>query len=245
MEFTLNQIVGFIEDFANQHKFIKAFFFGDIWEYAAKKGDKFTVLTCTLTGAQLSDGRDGTKFQFGLFDMVAQNKSNEKNVLSDTKSIAKDLVSYFHSPVFDDLMIESNIQLTDWSGKTDHDLSGWFFDVLIDQPFQYNVCAIPTTGLPSYPNYNVVTIYNPDTSVNTIIYPGGSFTLSTVATDTADSNTNLSGTTFTLSHTPVFITGVFLNGQRLTLTTDYTVSGTTITFNNALANDIVVVVYSY
>jgi hypothetical protein len=61
----------------------------------------------------------------------------------------------------------------------------------------------------------------------------------------SEENYTVTGTTQTILQTPVFIYGVFLNGQRLTVTTDYIVAGTTITFINALASDSVTVVYSY
>ncbi|CAK0770552.1 hypothetical protein CCP3SC1AL1_510007 [Gammaproteobacteria bacterium] len=55
----------------------------------------------------------------------------------------------------------------------------------------------------------------------------------------------ITGTTMVLTQTPTFIYGVFLNGQRLTLTVDYTVSGATITFLVALVADSVTVSYKY
>lgn len=65
-----------------------------------------------------------------------------------------------------------------------------------------------------------------------------------LGTDTTDSGTT-SGTTFTLSQTPSFVYGVYKNGVRLALTTDYTISGTTITFVETLVSDLIVVVYKY
>lgn len=47
----------------------------------------------------------------------------------------------------------------------------------------------------------------------------------------------------TLSSTINFIIGVFRNGIRLESTIDYSVSGTTITFVEALVNDNIVVIY--
>ena len=45
---TLNQIVSLISNFATLDYRVNDFFFGDIWEYATKKGDKFPVMLCTL-----------------------------------------------------------------------------------------------------------------------------------------------------------------------------------------------------
>jgi len=67
---------------------------------------------------------------------------------------------------------------------------------------------------------------------------------SIAATDTEDTQ-SITGTSMVLTHTPAFIYGVYMNGQRLTLTTDYTVAADTITFGFALAADSVTVVYKY
>ena len=48
-----------------------------------------------------------------------------------------------------------------------------------------------------------------------------------------------------LPNTPTFIYGVYYNGQYLTLTTDYTISGATITFVTTMASDSITVVYEY
>lgn len=142
-------------------------------------------------------------------------------------------------------MIDPNITMTDWSGKTDHDLSGWFFDVLIDQPFQYNVCAVPTTGLPAYPNYNAVTIEDSLGNIIAILNGGQTYVVANTMTNTYDLNTSFTGTNFTLTQTPSFIYGVYLNGQCLTINVDYTVPGNDIIFTNATAGDTVLVVYNY
>ena len=134
-EITLNNLVSYIEDFANNHKQVKSFFFGDIWEYVGEKNDLFTVFTCTLLGSNLSKGVEGTTFQFGVFDYVSKDKANEVEVLSDTKRIAKDFLSYLNSPIFEDLKIDITADLTDYSEKFNHQLSGWFFNITIKQPF--------------------------------------------------------------------------------------------------------------
>ena len=62
---------------------------------------------------------------------------------------------------------------------------------------------------------------------------------------TIEDNQTITGLTMTLAQTPNFTYGVYLNGQRLTVTTDYSISGVTVTFTEALAADKVTVVYKY
>jgi len=60
-----------------------------------------------------------------------------------------------------------------------------------------------------------------------------------------DDSQTITGLTMTLANAPTFTAGVYLNGQRLTVTTDYTIAGVTVTFAEALAADKVTVVYKF
>jgi hypothetical protein len=64
-------------------------------------------------------------------------------------------------------------------------------------------------------------------------------------TNDTQTDPSVTGTTFVLTNTPVFIYGVYVNGVFYTEATDYTVAGATITFLVALAGDLVTVVYTY
>ena len=45
---------------------VNDFFFGDIWEYAAKKKDKFPVMLCTLIESRVTGKLDTFSFQIGF-----------------------------------------------------------------------------------------------------------------------------------------------------------------------------------
>ncbi len=70
-------------------------------------------------------------------------------------------------------------------------------------------------------------------------------TLVTSLSNNLEDTQSITGTTMTLANTPTFIYGVYLNGQRLTKTTDYSIVGAVITFVQTLATDSVTVVYKY
>lgn len=55
----------------------------------------------------------------------------------------------------------------------------------------------------------------------------------------------VTGATVTLAYIPTKIYGVFKNGQRLTNGTDYSISGTVVTFVNPLVADLITVTYNY
>ena len=148
---TLNQIITEINIFATNHEQISEFFEGDLFEYAEGKTNKFVVLTCSITGNsveinKLSDGgKDNFKFQIGVFDRVRDDNSNRREVLSDTNSICKDFISYFkNNPALFDYEISFG-DLTDYVGRTDNYLGGWFFDVTVSTFNPLDYCAIPLT----------------------------------------------------------------------------------------------------
>ena len=62
--------------------------------------------------------------------------------------------------------------------------------------------------------------------------------------DVDDSQT-ITGTTMTLANTPTFVYGIYMNGQRLVKTADYSISGVTITFTFTASADSMVAVYKY
>lgn len=157
---TLNQIIPIINQFATNDYRVNDFFFGDLWEYAAKKNDKFPVMLCALKQTRLTDKLDTLVFQIGFFDLVTKDESNELGVLSDTRTMCIDCITYFKSPAFANFKVTTNATLEDFTEKFDHEVSGHFFDLELTQVNKMDVCGLPISGLPSYPNPQVVEIIN-------------------------------------------------------------------------------------
>lgn len=67
---------------------------------------------------------------------------------------------------------------------------------------------------------------------------------SPVKTKTTDTQ-SITGTSMTVPNTPSFTYGVYRNGQFLTPTTDYSITGAVITFVDTLATDSITIVYEY
>lgn len=157
---TLNQIVSLISNFATVNYQVNDFFFGDIWEYATKKGDKFPVMLCTLKQSRVTNKIDTFSFQVGFFDRVTKDESIELGVLSDTREMCKDCITYFNSPTFNDFLVNNNATLEDFTEKFDHEVSGHFFDLELTQQNEMDVCALPISGAPNYSSSKVVSIIN-------------------------------------------------------------------------------------
>lgn len=69
--------------------------------------------------------------------------------------------------------------------------------------------------------------------------------VTSIASTDVESNQTITGTSIVLPNTPTFIYGVFMNGQRLTTTTDYSITGATITLVNAASSDLFTITYKY
>lgn len=242
---SLNQLKQLFNNKKLNHAVLSSgtFLFDEQPEFGAASQITYPLMGVTVNKSNLDGNELTTEFNFVFCDLNHQDNSDKDNIMSNMHQCALDIYSQIRYDLFYyfEQSITENFELDPLVGIYDDDICGWGMTLTVKQFYDRSTCDLPDSGN----HAGQVTIYNSDGSVAAYLNPNSTYTLNAVVTDTADSNANFSGTTFTLSHTPVFITGVFLNGQRLTLTTDYTVSGTTITFNNALANDIVVVVYSY
>jgi len=64
-------------------------------------------------------------------------------------------------------------------------------------------------------------------------------------TNVLEETQTITGTSMVLSSTPIIIYGVYMNGQRLTKTTDYSIVTNTITFIITMAADSITVVYTH
>lgn len=175
MGYTLNKIVDILAEYAANDLRVNDFFFGDLWEYADKKLDKFPVMLVTLKDSEITERLDVTNFQIGFFDKVDKGEAIELGVLSDTKEIAKGCFTYFDGPAFKDFLITPNLRLTAFTEKFDHELSGHFFDIQIGQQFENDVCALPVSNMPSYSSSQLVTIVNQNGNVIATLIGGQSY----------------------------------------------------------------------
>jgi hypothetical protein len=191
MGYTLNKIVDILAEYAANDYRVNDFFFGDLWEYAEKKLDRFPLMLATLKDSEISERLDRTNLQIGFFDRVDKDEAIELGVLSDTKEMAKGFCTYINSPSFKDFLISSNLRLTSFTERFDHELSGHFFDIQISQQFENDVCALPVSGMPTYSSSQLVTIINQNGTVIATLIGGQSYTVEqlTEIIDTIDGNT--------------------------------------------------------
>lgn len=240
---SLQQLITLFEDKKVNHENLSkgTFYFGDPWEFGQSNEITYPFWGCVLNNATINGNDSTTTFQMFFCDLVHKDEGNETNVLSAMQLIAMDIYSQLKWDLenYYDATVNTTAQLNDFTSRFNDEVTGWELTLEVKQFYDQSTCGTVSSG-----NAGKVIIYNSDGSVNTILNPNSFYFLPEDMTETVETYT-VTGTTQTILQTPNFVFGVFMNGQKLTLTTDYSITGTTITFVNTLAADIITIVYNY
>lgn len=159
-----------LEDFkgiAYYHPQINSFGVGDITQITmdieTKKEPKYTkmyVIPGTTTLAQ-----NALLYQFSIIilDRIDDDYSNQKDVMSDTLEIAKDIFTILYQSYtsqFGNFSLYYEPQwgpnVTPFLERFETILGGWTLNVTIQEPFDYNSCVLPVSGLTLPASVNVV-----------------------------------------------------------------------------------------
>lgn len=195
--FSLNSIIEQIELFQQNHKQLNSFYFGKIDEVGASNAENYPMLFCELKsdGSERSEQLNSFYFDFAVLDIPNKdgNNTNVKEILSDTKMIADDLVAYFRFTKFETpLKIQLPITMQSVTEMLDNEVTGWMFTVKMSIAQGLDLCAIPSVAYTPPIDYNKVRII--DSVTGDVLYripAGGSFTVEqlTEIIDTITSNT--------------------------------------------------------
>ena len=241
---TYNQIITLFSNIATAHKQIKSFGHGEAWEINSDDVFKDYILWVIPIDSTTNENTKVRTFTVLAFKKVKQDKSDETFILSDCEQILDDVIKIFinNSDNYELVNIPTLFPFKEEFGDW---CAGWRADLQIQTDFANNYCDIPSnTFISPAAATNASYVLDSNGNIVATLNPQQTYTLQATYMDTAE-NYTVTGLTQTILQTPVFIYGVFLNGQRLTVTTDYTIVGTTITFNTALAADLVTIVYNY
>lgn len=142
---TYEQLINVLRTYQQNHKSLKSFFEGDIWDYDKLQERLYPVMTVVLQPSALDNNLENFTIEIGYFDKVELDFRNRINVLSDTKLLCKDFISLCKSPVFmsNKLYIQLPITPTPYIEKFDDAVGGWLFTVTLNQFEAYDNCLIP------------------------------------------------------------------------------------------------------
>lgn len=144
---TLNNLISKLADFTAAHKILNSWYFNSPYEKLPDgKSITYPMMFGVLKPAKLGEHTDRTIITIYISDRVKKDKSNELEVSSDMKLIAKDVLSYMKQTRFGEpLIIGQDITLEHYYESFDDEVTGVMFDVEFKTAFDWLVCTIPIT----------------------------------------------------------------------------------------------------
>lgn len=207
MTLTLNNLVAKLEEFVTNHEILNNWYFNDPYD-GLKDGETivYPMMFGVLEPSRLALNADFTTFEIYICDKVNKDKTNETKVSSDTKQLAKDLLSYLKQTVWSEfLQIKTDVTLEHFYESFGDEVTGCKFKIEIKTAFEWDICSVPIVGAPTQPNLTMTASLE---------------------------NYTVSGTSQAILHTPITnaVYLFFLNGQYMVEGVRYIRSGTTVTF---------------
>jgi hypothetical protein len=150
---TFNNIITALENFANNHFFIKSFGHGNIEEIDLDKYTLFPLLHVIYVGSTYDDGTKTYRFEIYIVDNPSDKIdkiSYQREVISDSEQCAEDLLADLTNggQIFGFWDYElTNATITPLEEETKNVLSGVVLDIEIQVPYQYDSCNAPLTGV--------------------------------------------------------------------------------------------------
>lgn len=141
---TYKQIISDLEMIADQHEQINSFNFGDLEELTMNtqtdEEPVYTKMMVIPNTTTLDQNQVTYNFSIIITDIVNDDLSNQKDLMSDTLEIIKDVFSILYMSQY---QAEWNASVTPFLERFETVLGGWTMDIQITQPFEYNRCDLP------------------------------------------------------------------------------------------------------
>lgn len=139
---TLNQLVAAIQALGEGHALIKRTFQGTIVDFLSTE-NLYPAMLFDVTSASINGSEQSINFEMYFMDRVAQDQSNEMEVLSDQLQIAQDIVSLMRNQD-NEYELSDNVQITFFVDDTGDVLGGVRLDITINLGYISNRCVVPT-----------------------------------------------------------------------------------------------------
>ena len=160
------QIVQDLSGIAYNHPQINSFGFGDITQITndidTKQEPVYTKMYVVPGDVILAQNRLDYNFSIIILDQIDDDLSNQRDVMSDTLEIAKDIFTILYQSYtatyggfsidYEPLWGPNAVPFLE---RFETILGGWTLNLTIEQPFDYNTCVLPFSGLtlPTSVNY--------------------------------------------------------------------------------------------
>lgn len=152
------QIIQDLSGIAYYHNQINSFGYGDITQVTmdveTHKEPVYTRMYVVPGDVTLNQNRLDYNFSIIIMDRINDDLSNQQDVMSDTLEITKDIFTILYQsytanwggfsidyePLF-------GPNVTPFLERFETILGGWTLNITIEQPFDYNKCLLPFSGL--------------------------------------------------------------------------------------------------
>jgi hypothetical protein len=174
---TLKKIVQKLEDLADDHRQISDFYFGDPGEFETEAPFTYPVMGAWVNPGTIGKGFHRERLTLYFADLVKADESNETHVLSDMRSVAMGIYSqlkqYFQ---LNKIQLIRDAELSPFWNSWGSDVAGWQLNIVIEQFFEANSCAEPSSFVAEAETSGYVRIYNSETGATVdTVNPGGEY----------------------------------------------------------------------
>ena len=161
------QILDDLKGIAYHHPQINSFGVGDITQITmdieTKQEPRYTKMYVVPGQTVLNQNRLDYNFSIIILDRINNDYSNQQDVMSDTLEIAKDIFTILYQSYtqqYGDFSLYYEPlwgpNCTPFLERFETILGGWTLNITLEQPFDYNTCVLPITGLTLPPSVNTV-----------------------------------------------------------------------------------------
>jgi hypothetical protein len=145
MEFyTLNQVLNLIETIANSHAQVNYYSFGEDAEISASEQERYPLVWSDVKDSNIDSNTLSLTIELKVLDIVKTDNTNEKDVLSDTLSIAQDIYSILTSYAYQDYFIlQTATPLIPIREAMPDIVNGWTMTLSFQLMQDRNRCQVP------------------------------------------------------------------------------------------------------
>jgi hypothetical protein len=146
---TKNILYKYFKDFADNHLQIKDYGYGDLWEISSSQATTYPLFWVSPQPSNISGNEISYNFNILIGDRLEDGDANKVEVESDTFQIGLDLLATLN--LDRELDLDKNNTLTPFIHDFKDRIAGHLITLSVSAPFDYNECAVPTTGTPQPP----------------------------------------------------------------------------------------------
>ena len=142
---TYNQVIKLFNDWADTHLLIGTYGSGEEWEINGnfKPGIIDPLFYTIPVNSQVLENTVNRTFKVICFGRVKKDKSNEREVISDTEQICQDFIKFIRYNDADFNLV-GEPQFTPFTEEFGDWCAGWEGDIIIETEFDNNECDKPS-----------------------------------------------------------------------------------------------------